>query len=183
MTKNLRFVPSMFFAFLLGCSVVNVGGNAEDYFPMETGNTWVYEVKTQALVDTVSFSIFESGPGLFEWGLPGDGQAILSADISDGSDPFDDSVVSVVDSAFLLWAGANLSIPLDPEKLNKLSVGLLKTKYGVFDDCIFIVGTPDTKGVSFNVWLARGIGPVKIEEWVGDLMAKEFQLLEFYSVK
>ena len=53
MIKNLRFVAFMFFAFLLGCSVVNVGGNAEDYFPMEAGNTWVYEVKTGTKVISI----------------------------------------------------------------------------------------------------------------------------------
>ena len=183
MTKNLRFVASMFFAFLLGCSVDNVGGNAEDYFPMEAGNTWVYEVKTGTKVDTLLYRITELKPGLFKWRLPDDDQTILSADLSDGSDPFNDSVVSVVDSAMMLWTGANLSIPLDPERLNKLSVGLLKTKYDAFNDCIFIAGTPDSEGVNFNVWFASGIGPVKIEQVAKEVTVKEFQLLEFYSVK
>lgn len=184
MTKNLRFVSSMFFAFLLGCSVVNVGGNAEDYLPMEAGNTWVYEVRSSGNVDTFTYTITETNPGIYKWSQPLNENTVLCADISDGSDPFNDSVVVVVDSALLLWTKANLAIPFDPEKIEQQSVGNLVTEYGNYENCIFISGSPTEAGnIGYRAWLAYNIGPVRVEKWEGNILTREFLLLDFYSVK
>ncbi len=175
----------MFFAFLLGCSVVNVGGNAEDFFPIKGGNTWVYEVTEGSRVDTLSWKFSQLQQDIYIWenNSKFNGEnTTMGATIVDGIEPFDDSVIVIVDS-ILIWSGANTIIPLDPENTNQISLPQVKTKYAVYDDCIFVQGTENADGKRFDVWLARDIGPVKVEEKEHGKLVKEFHLLDFYSVK
>jgi hypothetical protein len=173
---------SALFAFLLGCSVVQVGGNANIYFPIDDGNKWTYEVESNRELNKYykTWELKELSDRSYHWVT--DEISIASSSIDNATDPFIDTVSSIVDSA-LYWRGANLIIPTQRNDLNSVPKTHLKTPYFEFENCVLIKGQTNKENVHYEIWFAQGIGPVLIDEYKGDVLSRKFTLVDFYSSK
>lgn len=171
---------SALFAFLLGCSVVQVGGNANTYFPTHDGNKWTFKVDTKGEPEKYykTWELRQLSDGCYYW--VSDEISIASSSIDNSTEPFIDSVSAIVDSA-LYWRGANLIIPTQRNETNSFSKTKLKTDYFEFDDCLFIRGQSNGESIHYEIWFANGIGPVLIDEFKGGVLSRKFTLVDFYS--
>lgn len=168
-------------ALLLGCSVVEVGGLKNPYFPLAEGNTWVYEVSGNEYVDTLLCTITETQPGIYAWKTWSRNESgsvsLLGVDIVEGSEPFNDSTRIRVDS-LLSWDGARITLPLEPSLFN-YSNETVKTPAGVFNQCLLAQGQSDTHGNRFDALLAYDVGPVQVFHRSGDRITRIYRLISY----
>lgn len=181
MIKKLLLGAIMVTAFLLGCSVVEVGGPRNPYFPLAEGSTWVYEVSGNNRVDTLVCMIKKTNPGIYVWETFStenpDSVSVLGIDIVDGAEPFDDSTRVRVDS-LLSWGGARITLPLEASIVDSGDENV-KTPAGIFNQCLLTQGEPDSQANRFDVWLAYDVGPVLIHQLSGDEIIRVYKLLNY----
>jgi len=173
-------VGAVVLAFLLGCSVVEVGGNEDHpYFPLTEGNTWIYEVRGSEGADTMVCELVKRDNGTFGWnsrftGVAENesGSSIMLADAGDSTEPFDDTAKVASDSV-LSWGGVGI---IGRKAARSYTI---KTLAGTFEGCTLIEGEVNADGVRFDVWLAPGVGPVRVRHWRLEDLIREFDLIKF----
>ncbi len=182
MIKKIALATIIVSAFLLGCSVVEVGGK-RTFFPLAEGNSWVFNVSG---VDegTVKCQLNQLNSGLYTWNTEyhytTERPAIL-ADGSEASDPFSDSVRLIVDSAFN-WPNVGI-IPDGPDEDNDNSGCIVKTPAGTFENCLLVKGKPNEKLISYDVWFAPNVGPVQIYCWKNNEVAAKYVLTKYSATQ
>lgn len=170
-------------AILLGCSVVEVGGSNNLYFPVAEGNTWVYEVNSIKGTRTFVCEMTEKEAGVYGWNtivteLTDSGKSsIMGSEQEDGSEPFDDTTNAVVDSA-LEWDGVGTLVFTAGPSQN-LEFDDITTPAGIFEECIRIEGEKNPDNGWFEVWFAPDVGPVHINRWDGNVIIEKFSLVDF----
>jgi hypothetical protein len=179
--KKIWSVGVVALVILLGCSVNEFGTEKPDYFPLDDGNTWVYEVQTGGAAYTLVCEMIELEAGIFGYHsyIQTDQPSIMAADGPESTEPFGDSAKVIIDSALAVpqWGWV---IPVNPVELVEQASYTVKTPAGTFEDCIFIEGKKDVDGTRFDAWLAPEVGPVYITKWSCDeTLLKELRLLRF----
>ncbi|MBA7596213.1 hypothetical protein ES703_03182 [subsurface metagenome] len=179
--KKIFAVGVLAFAILLGCSVNELGIEKPNYFPLDDGNAWVYEVQTDAAAYTIVCEMIELEPGIFGYHsyIQTDQPSIMAAEFPEATEPFDDSAKVIIDSALAVpqWGWV---IPINPVEIADQASYTVKTPAGTFEECIFIQGKKDADGTRFDAWLAPEIGPVYISQRSDDeTLLKELRLLRF----
>lgn len=183
MVKKSFLVAVMVGAFLLGCTVVEVGGIEGIYFPLTDGNTWVYELTQGNQVDTVLCELNEHNPGVYTWSITHNNGDIygMAMDGDEGSEPFEDTTKAIIDSLLsdstMMWAGTTLPIKVSNYPISELVS--VQVPAGEFNDCILVEGEPTAVGESYNFWLARDIGPVQIFAFSDNQIIRRFCLIDF----
>lgn len=180
--KKILAVGVVAVAILLGCSVNELGIEQPNYFPLEDGNTWIYEVQADAGACTLVCEMIELEPGVFGYQsyIQTDQPSIMAAEAPESTEPFDDSTKAILDSALNVpqWGW---TIPIAPVELANLARYTIKTPAGTFKNCIFIEGKKDAEGTRFDAWFAPEIGPVCVYQLSGDeTLLKQLRLLRFF---
>ncbi len=192
MVKKCLIYAVMVTVFLLGCSVVEVGGTEDTYFPLAEGNTWVYEVSGERGVDTILCEMIELEPGVFSWDNDIDERYndtdvhIFLVDGPDSGEPFDDSTKIIVDSLLgndriFRWMG--VGDVSDADDHFETSKYIVHTPAGEFSDCLLVEGYAHENGNRFDVWFAPGIGPVQVYAWSDNKLVRSFSLIDFWFVQ
>jgi hypothetical protein len=184
--KRIAVLGVLVSLILLGCSVNELGVTEPDYFPLDEGNTWVYDVHGEEVSTeyTMVCEMFELEPGVYGWNTSTqvthqDNPGIMAANGPEDTEPFDDSAQVVVDSA-LYVPGWGLIIPIDAKDCELYSV---ETPAGTFDNCILIQGEEVFDGIRFDIWLAPGVGPVHLSKRSNGIITKEILLREFLPAR
>ncbi|MBD3286414.1 hypothetical protein GF359_07635 [candidate division WOR-3 bacterium] len=186
MKRTIVTLSVLIFAILLACSVVEVVRNEQQYFPLAESNEWVYEVRCNGAVDTVTCRMKQIGEGEYAWDnqntkADDSGYASIMGGTTfiGGSEPFDDSSKIVVDSAMnLSWRGVG-DISGEKDYTNEGNIYTVSTPAGTFTDCIKLEDPQTLSSEQFEVWLAPDIGPVQIYRWFGSDIIIEYRLIEF----